>query len=57
MTALLLVAILAPVTASIATLIGGWRRSTATLTVASAVTALGSGAALGIGVGSGQHFA
>jgi formate hydrogenlyase subunit 3/multisubunit Na+/H+ antiporter MnhD subunit len=57
MTALLLAAILAPATASIATLIGGWRRCTATLTVASAMTVLGCGAALGFGVGSGQHFA
>ena len=51
MTALLLAAILAPVTASIATLIGGWRRSTATLTVASAMTVLGCGAALGFARG------
>ena len=57
MTALLLAAILAPVTASIATLIGGWRRGTATLTVLSAMTVLGCGAALGFRVGSGQHFA
>ena len=32
MTALLLAAVLAPVTSSIVTLIGGWRRATATLT-------------------------
>jgi len=57
MTALLLAAVLAPVTSSIATLIGGWRRATATLTVASAMTVLGCGAALGFRVGSGQHFA
>jgi len=57
MTALLLTAILAPVTASIVTLAVGWRRATATLTVASAMTVLGCGAALGFAVGSGQHFA
>ena len=53
MTALLLAAVLAPVTSSIATLIGGWRRATATLTVASAMTVLGCGAALGFRVGPG----
>ena len=57
MTALLLAALFAPVTASIVTLIGGWRRATATLTVASAMTVLGCGTALGFQVGSGQHFA
>ena len=41
MTVLLLAPILAPVGASIATAIGGWRRATATLTVLAAVTVLG----------------
>ena len=57
MTGLLLAAILAPVSASIATLIAGWRRATATLIVLSAVTVLGCGAALGVRVGSGTRFA
>jgi formate hydrogenlyase subunit 3/multisubunit Na+/H+ antiporter MnhD subunit len=57
MTALLLAAILAPVVASLATLIGGWRRTTATLIVGSAVTVLGCGVALGSGVGAGTRFA
>ena len=57
MTGLLLAAILAPIGASIATLIGGWRRATATLIVLSAVTVLGCGAALGFRVGSGTQFA
>ncbi|MDD4868513.1 MAG: hydrogenase, partial [Mycobacterium sp.] len=57
MTTLLLVAILAPVAASIATLLAGWRRATATLIVASAATVLGCGAALGFRVGSGTRLA
>ena len=57
MTALLLAAILAPIAASIAALIGGWRIVTATLTVLSAVTVLVCGAALGFSVGSGAQFA
>ncbi|OBH45401.1 hydrogenase [Mycobacterium intracellulare] len=57
MTALLLAAILTPIAASIATLIGGWRRATAALTVLSAATVLACGAALGCGVGSGTRFA
>lgn len=57
MTGLLLAAILTPVSASIATLIGGWRRATATLIVLSAVTVLGCGAVLGFPVGSGTRFA
>jgi hydrogenase-4 component F len=57
MTGLLLAVILAPVGASIATLVGGWRRATATLIVLSAVTVLGCGAALGLHVGSGARFA
>ena len=57
MTALLLAPILAPVAASLITLMAGWRRATATFTVASAMTVLACGAALGFAVGSGQHFA
>ncbi|WP_068185487.1 proton-conducting transporter membrane subunit [Mycobacterium sp. UM_CSW] len=57
MTALLLTAILAPVGASVATLIAGWRRATATLIALSAMTVLGCGAALGLRVGSGTQFA
>ena len=56
MTGLLLAAILAPVGASMATLIAGWRRATATLIVFSAVTVLGCGAALGFRVGSGTRL-
>jgi len=57
MTGLLLAAILTPIGASIATLIGGWRRATATLIVLSALTVLGCGVALGLGVSSGTRFA
>lgn len=57
MTTLLLAAILAPVAASIATLLAGWRRATATLIVTSAATVLGCGAALGFRVGSGTRLA
>ena len=57
MTALLLASILAPVAASLITLLAGWRRSTATLTVLSASTVLACGVALAFRVGSGQHFA
>ncbi|BBZ72244.1 proton-conducting transporter transmembrane domain-containing protein [Mycobacterium paraseoulense] len=57
MTALLLAAILAPVGASVAVLVAGWRRATATLIVFSAVTVLACGAALAFGVGSGTRFA
>ena len=57
MTGLLLAAIIAPIGASIATLIGGWRRVTAVLIVLSALTVLGCGAALGLYVGSGTRFA
>ncbi|ORV86145.1 hydrogenase [Mycobacterium interjectum] len=57
MTGLLLAAILAPVGASIATVIAGWRRATAVLIVASAVCVLGCGAALGLLTGSGPRFA
>ncbi|OBI08578.1 proton-conducting transporter membrane subunit [Mycobacterium scrofulaceum] len=57
MTALLLAAILTPVGASVAVLVAGWRRVTATLIVLSAVTVLACGAALAFRVGSGTHFA
>ncbi len=57
MTGLLLTAILTPVGASVATLVAGWRRATATLVVVSAVTVLGCGAALGFRVGSGTRLA
>lgn len=56
MTGLLLTAVLAPVAASIATLIGGWRRATAILTAASAATVLACGAALGCAVGTGTRL-
>ncbi|OBH75042.1 hydrogenase [Mycobacterium scrofulaceum] len=57
MTTLLLAAILTPVGASVAVLVAGWRRVTATLIVLSAVTVLACGAALAFRVGSGTHFA
>jgi hydrogenase-4 component F len=57
MTGLLLAAFLVPIGASIATLIVGWRRVTATLIVLSAATVLGCGAVLGLHVGSGTRFA
>ncbi len=57
MTGLLLAAILTPAGASIATLVAGWRRATATLIVFSATTVLGCGMALGFGVGSGTRLA
>ena len=57
MTGLLLAAFLAPIGASIATLVGGWRRVTATLIVLAAATVLGCGAVLGLHVGSGTRFA
>ncbi|SON63707.1 Hydrogenase-4 component B [Mycobacterium simulans] len=57
MTILLLAAILAPVTASIAALVAGWRRMTATLTVLSAATVLACAAALGFRIGSRAQFA
>ncbi len=57
MTGLLLAAILTPVAASIASLVAGWRRATATLIVLSAVTVLGCGAALGFRIGSGTQSA
>ncbi len=57
MTGLLLAAILAPVVASIATLVAGWRRATATLIVLSAATVLACGTALAFRVGSGTRFA
>lgn len=57
MTVLLLVAILAPVAASVATFVAGWRRTTAILTVLSAATVLACAAGLGFQVGSGIQFA
>ena len=57
MTGLLLAAIFAPIGASIAAVIAGWRRATAILIVLSAVTVLGCGAALGWHVGTGPRFA
>lgn len=57
MTALLLAAILAPLAASIITLVAGWRRTTATLTVLSAATVLACAAVLGLQVRSEAHFA
>ncbi|MGX9789018.1 proton-conducting transporter transmembrane domain-containing protein [Mycobacterium sp. MMS18-G62] len=55
MTALLLVAMLAPIVAAIVNLVVGWHRWTAALTVLSAATVLACGAALGTRVGSAQH--
>ncbi len=57
MMGLLLVAILAPVGASVAALIAGWRRATAALIVVSAVCVLGCGAALGLLTRPGTQFA
>ncbi len=57
MTALLLSAILAPVGASLATLVVGWRRATATLTALASVAVLGCGVLLGVRAGSATRFA
>ena len=57
MTTLLLIAILAPVAAAVVALLAGWRRATATLTVASAALVLACGAVLGLRVGAGAHVA
>ncbi|KKC02612.1 proton-conducting transporter membrane subunit [Mycobacterium nebraskense] len=57
MTGLLLAAILTPVGASVAVLIAGWRRATATLIVLSAVAVLACAVALAFRVGSGTRFA
>ncbi len=57
MTALLLAAIFTPIGASCATLLLGWRRSTATLIVLSAATVLGCGIALGVQAGVATRFA
>jgi hydrogenase-4 component F len=57
MTAVLVAPILAPIAAAIIALVGGWRRATAAVTVAAAITVLGCGAALGFRVGSGPFFA
>ncbi len=56
MTGLLLAAILAPLAASIASLITGWRRTTATLTALSATTVLACAVAMGFWMGSGAQF-
>lgn len=56
MTALLLAAILAPLAAAGAAAALGWRRLTSTVTVLSAATVLGCGAALSFTVGSQQYF-
>jgi hydrogenase-4 component F len=53
MTALLLAAILAPVLAAVVNLVAGWRRWTAALTTASAVTVLACGVVLAARVRSG----
>ncbi|CAM2747597.1 hydrogenase [Mycobacterium intermedium] len=57
MTVLLLIAILAPVAASVASLVAGWRRTTAILTVLSAATVLACAAGLGFHVGAGVQLA
>jgi hydrogenase-4 component F len=57
MTGLLLAAVLTPLAASAAAFGFGWQRLTACLTVLSAVTVLGCGAALGLRAESGQHVA
>jgi hydrogenase-4 component F len=57
MTTVLLTCILAPIVASVANLVGGWRRWTAVLTVLSALAVLTCGVATGIRVGSGVEFA
>ncbi len=54
MTGLILLAILAPVAASVLAIAGGWRRWTATLTVLSALTVLGSGTVLGLRIAAHQ---
>jgi hydrogenase-4 component F len=56
MTGLIVLPILAPVAASAFAIAGGWRRWTATLTVLSALTVLGSGAVLGLRIGAQQHL-
>ncbi|MBS9535535.1 hydrogenase [Mycobacterium sp. M1] len=57
MTALILVAILAPTTAAACAAVGGWRAWTATATVLSAVTLLGCGIGLGYRCADGRHLA
>lgn len=57
MTSLILLSFLAPVAASGCAVTAGWRRWTATATVISALTVLGCGVALGIGLGGKQHLA
>jgi hydrogenase-4 component F len=57
MTPLLLASIVAPIVASIANLVAGWRRWTTTLTVLSAVTVLACGIALAVRIDAGLHLA
>ncbi|MFZ0832761.1 MAG: proton-conducting transporter membrane subunit, partial [Mycobacterium sp.] len=57
MTTLLLVAICAPIAASLINLVAGWRRVTAVCTVASAAAVLACAVALGFRAGSGMHLA
>ncbi|HEU4362007.1 MAG TPA: proton-conducting transporter membrane subunit [Mycobacterium sp.] len=56
MTLLIVLPILAPVVASVCAAAAGWRLSTAAVTLASALTILGSGVALGVRVGDRQHL-
>ncbi|MET7768807.1 proton-conducting transporter membrane subunit [Nocardia sp. NPDC005366] len=56
MTALVLIAILAPVTASVTGAIAGWRRATALVTVLAALTVLGCAAALGADLAGAEHL-
>ncbi|GJF11286.1 hydrogenase HycQ [Mycolicibacterium cyprinidarum] len=55
MTPLLLAPILVPLIAAAMTVVAGWRRCTATLTVLSALTILGCGVTLAFRVGSNPH--
>jgi hydrogenase-4 component F len=54
MTAMLIALIVAPIVASIANLVAGWRRWTTALTVLSAATVLACGVALAVWIGSAQ---
>jgi hydrogenase-4 component F len=57
MTLLMLLPLLAPLTAAVLTAIFGWRRFAAVATVLAASCVLASGIALGVRVGSGTHVA
>jgi hydrogenase-4 component F len=57
MTTLLLIPVLAPLSAAIVGLVAGWRRASATVTVVAAASVLVCGALLGCRVGAGVHFA